>query len=446
MDRRTFLNLMAASGLGFAMSSVLRAEDSFSGTSALLPVPTNTGITGNIVVVGGGMAGATVAKYLRLWGGIGVNVTLIEKDPSYTSNIMSNTVLTGQRSLSSLDYHYDTLVNHYGVNRIQGTVVKLDTLGKRISYVGDFSGGWINYDRLVLAPGLDFDLMPGMTSLSEYETAIPHAWKAGPQTQLLRNQLVAMPDGMAVVITIPKSPYRCPPGPYERACVIADWLKNNKPKSKVIVLDANPGILVEKDNFGAAFAGAHGYSVDYRPNATVTNVNSASKSITYQDLAGLSFTINAGVLNPIPPQKAPQLLADAGLLDASRFAPVNVLSYESKLVPNIHIIGDASATTQPKAGHIGNQEAKTCADAICRLRSGKQPDPAPITNSACYTPITSTTATWLSAVYQYDPTTGSMKGSTANGRTQPIAATTATADNYQDMLIWFNTLMSDTFA
>lgn len=448
MDRRTFLNLMAASGLGLAMPSILRAEDEHSGTSELLPVPTNTGIAGDIVVVGGGMAGAAVAKYLRLWGGTGVNVTLVERDPSYTSNIMSNTVLTGQRTLASLDYQYDTLVSHYGVNRIQGTVDSIDASNKTISYSSGLISATLRYDRLVLAPGLDFDLMPGMASLNEYETATPHAWKAGPQTQLLRDQLVALPNGMPVVITIPKSPYRCPPGPYERACVIADWLKTYKPASKLIVLDANTDIIVEKDNFAAAFGGAHGYTVDYRPNSTVTNVNSATKSITYTDSLGAAHTIVAGVLNPIPPQKAPQLLASAGLLDASHFAPVNVLSYESTVSgkAGIHIIGDASKTTQPKAGHIGNQEAKTCADAICRLLSGQQPDPAPVTNSACYTPITATTATWLSAVYQYNASTGAMAGSTANGRTQPIAATAATADNYQDMLIWFNTLMSDTFA
>jgi NADPH-dependent 2,4-dienoyl-CoA reductase/sulfur reductase-like enzyme len=443
MNRREFLSMMAASGLGLMAPAIVRAEDAI-----LFPVPTNTGIEGDIVVVGGGMAGAAVAKYLRLWGGTGVNVTLVEKDPSYTSNIMSNTVLTGQRSLASLNYQYDTLVSHYGVNRLQGTVDSIDAINKRISFSSSTGGGTRTYDRLVLAPGLDFDLMDGMSSLSEYDTAVPHAWKAGPQTQLLRNQLVAMPNGASVVITIPKSPYRCPPGPYERACVIADWLKTYKPASRLIVLDANPDIVVEKENFSAAFNGAHGYTVDYRPNSTVTKIVSSTRSVTYKNLLGESFTINAGVLNPIPPQKAPKLLADTGLLNSpdGRFAGVNVLSYESTAKPNIHVIGDASHTTQPKAGHIGNQEAKTCADAICRLLKGQQPDPAPVTNSACYTPITATTATWLSAVYQYDAASGTMKMPLQHNSGKPIAATAATGNNYEDMQIWFRTLMADTFA
>jgi NADPH-dependent 2,4-dienoyl-CoA reductase/sulfur reductase-like enzyme len=443
MDRREFLSMMAASGLGLMAPAIVRAEDAI-----LFPVPTNTGITGNIVVVGGGMAGAAVAKYLRLWGGTGVNVTLVEKDAAYTSNIMSNTVLTGQRSLASLNYQYDTLVSHYGVNRIQGTVDSIDAVNKRISFSSSTGGGTRTYDRLVLAPGLDFDLMPGMSSLNQYETAVPHAWKAGPQTQLLRNQLVAMPNGANVVITIPKSPYRCPPGPYERACVIADWLKTYKPASKLIVLDANPDIVVEKENFSAAFNGAHGYTVDYRPNSTVTSVNSSTRSVTYTDALGIATTLTTGVLNPIPPQKAPKLLADAGLLNGGRFAPVNVLSYESTVAgkAGIHIIGDASATTQPKAGHIGNQEAKTCADAICRLLQGQQPDPAPVTNSACYTPITATTATWLSAVYQYDPASKTMAIPTQHNGAKAIAASSTTGGNYEDMQIWFRTLMADTFA
>ena len=144
----------------------------------LFPVPTNTGITGNVVVVGGGMSGAAVAKYLRLWGGTGVNVTLIETSPSYTSNIMSNTVLSGQRQLSSLEYTYATLTGHYGVKRINATVTSIDSAGKRVHC----EGGRIGYDRLVLAPGLEFDKMPGMADVSQYDTDIPHAWKAGPQT------------------------------------------------------------------------------------------------------------------------------------------------------------------------------------------------------------------------------------------------------------------------
>lgn len=453
MKRREFLNLLAISGFGLAGSASLGRvlADDAEVLSTQYPVPTNTGISGKVVIVGGGMAGATLAKYLRLWGGNGVDVTLIEMAPSYTSNIMSNTVLTGQRTMATLKYAYGTLTGHYGVKLIQARVTAIDASNNRVTY----DGGTVSYDRLVLAPGLQFDLMPGMTSLDQYETLIPHAWQAGGQTELLRGQLVSMANGANVVITIPKSPYRCPPGPYERACVIADWLKTNKPGSKVIVLDANPDILVEKDNFAAAFGGLHGYTVDYRPGCTVTNVDVASRTVTYSQGETTGLTLTSGVLNPIPPQRAPQLLKDAGLLNASpdgqginRFAGVDVLSYESTVAgkSNIHIIGDASHTTQPKAGHVANQEAKTCADAILRRLLGQPLDANVVTNSACFTPITAKTATWLSAVYQYDPTSKAMVLSSQNGGGQPVSAHSATTDNYAEMQKWFNTLMSDTFA
>lgn len=443
MDRRNFLGLMAASGLGFLVIPNVRAEDG-GGAPVLFPVPGNTGITGDIVVVGGGMAGATLAKYLRLWGGAGVNVTLVEMNPSYTSNIMSNTVLNGQRTLASLDFRYDTLADHYGVTLVHAKVTDVDPSAK-VVYLD--TGVSLNYDRLVLAPGLEFDLLPGMSSLSEYETRIPHAWKAGAQTQLLRDQLVALPNGKNVVMTIPPAPYRCPPGPYERACVIADWLKVNKPDSRIIVLDANADIIVEKENFSYAFNVTHAGVVDYRAGCTLTDVDSANLVVSYTR-SGVPDEVAAGVINPIPPQRAPKLLADIGLLNSpnSRFAAVNVLSYESTAKPGIHVIGDASHTTQPKAGHIGNQQAKTCADAIIRYLGGLQPDPAPVTNSACYTPITSKTATWLSAVYQYDPISATMVIPAQHNSGKAIAARAATTGNYEDMQTWFRTLMGDTFS
>jgi sulfide dehydrogenase [flavocytochrome c] flavoprotein chain len=458
MNRRNFISTMGLGGLGLLTLSSLPVFAEEFIAPVQFPVPTNTGISGDIVVVGGGMAGATIAKYLRLWGGDKVNVTLVEKNTTYISNIMSNTVLTGQREIESLYYAYDVLTspspNGYGVNLIKQEVTQInfDILGK-VSGITLANGNSLTFDRLIVAPGLDFDLMLGMSSLSEYETLIPHAWKAGPQTTLLRQQLLDMADGEPVVITIPLMPFRCPPGPYERTCVIADWLKTNKPNSKVIVLDANANIVVEKDNFSNAFTGIHAGYVDYRPSCTITNINSATRTVKYtQGLSAEVKSITAGVLNPIPPQRAPQLLVDAGLVEG-RFAPVDVLSYESTKKPNIHVIGDASLTTMPKAGHIANQEAKTSADAILRLLQGLEPDQAPVTNSACFTPITATEATWLSAVYQYDAVGKKMVIPTYHNPSTttpvvgtPIAATAPSTKNYQDMLGWFDSLMGDTFA
>ena len=255
-------------------------------------------------------------------------------------------------------------------------------------------------------------------------------------------------------MSIPKAPYRCPPGPYERVCVIADWLKRNKAGSRIIVLDANPDILVERENFRNAFTTLYAGVVDYRAGCTVTRVDSANRVVTYDQVIGgtpvaTAAQIQAAVLNPIPPQRAPRLLKDAGLLTdpAGRpFAPVDVLTYQSAADPLIHVIGDASLTTQPKAGHIGNQQGKTCADAVVRLLSGRPANTQVVTNSACYTPITATTATWLSAVYQYDPGSRSMVILPQHNNGAAIAASAATSDNYQDMQRWFTTLMGDTFS
>jgi sulfide dehydrogenase [flavocytochrome c] flavoprotein chain len=435
MKRRQFIQ--TATGTGIALSA------------SLFPFAARAAASYNVIVVGGGMAGATVAKYLRLWSRNELSVALIEKDARYVSNIMSNEVLTGKRtSISSLNYNYSTLTSKYGVNRLQGTVIGIDAINKTVTYATASGNVILSYDRLVLAPGLDFDLMPGMSSASQYDTLVPHAWKAGPQTTLLRQQLLAMPDYQNVVITIPLAPYRCPPGPYERACVIADWLKTYKPNSKVIVLDANDKIQAQATNFQNAFNGAYGYRVDYRPNCTVTDLQlvAGANTVTFNQ-NGSTQAVTAAVLNPIPPQRAPALLFDSGLVNIGKFAPVNLLSYESTLKPGIHVIGDACISGMPKAGHIGNQEAKTCANAIVNALKGNQyalAETAPVLNSACFTPVTGTKATWLSAVYQYS--NGAMVPSMQNGSTQPRAAMTASSDNYSDMEKWFKTLMSDTFA
>ena len=197
-----------------------------------------------VIVVGGGMAGASVAKYLRLWGDR-IEVTLVERQSTYTSNIMSSLVLTGQRSMASLAYGYDTLRKNYGVKVVLGDVTAIDPVQVKVTLA---SGQVLSADRIVLAPGIEFDAVPGLGS----STNMPHAWKAGPQTSLLASQLKAMRSGGTAILSIPKVPYRCPPGPYERACLLADWMRVNKPGSKLIVLDANPDIVTERDNFMSA--------------------------------------------------------------------------------------------------------------------------------------------------------------------------------------------------
>ena len=412
-----------------------------------------TGLSGRIVVVGGGMAGATAAKYLRLWGGAGLSVTLVEPAAAYTSNIMSNLVLTGAYASSQLQFDHARLANAYGVVLRRASLVSLDAAAHVITLS---DGGSLPYDRLVLAPGIAFDDAYGL-SAADYESRTPHAWRAGPQTQLLHDQLAAMPAGGTFLMTIPKAPCRCPPGPYERACLVADLLKRTKgPNARVVVLDENPGIQAEKETFTHAFDVVHAGVIDYRPETAGIRIDPASGQVDYTDGAGQQATLVADVINPIVPHRAAGSepggwLAAAGLANGTngRWAAVDVLSYESTAVPDVHVLGDAAQCGLPKAGHVANQEAKICADAIVRLLGGRRPDPAPVANSACYSPITAGTASWLTAVYQYDSASRSMKVSAGNGRTAnaaPTEAASATARNYQQMGTWFSTLMADSFA
>ena len=345
--------------------------------------------------------------------------------------------------MTSLYFDYAKLKANYGVKVVQGEVTAVDTVTKRVHYLVAGKAAFVDYDRLVIAPGIDFLYPPGLAGNTAAQNEIVHAWKAGPQTEKLRSQLLAMPTGGRFVMTIPPKPYRCPPGPYERACVVADWVKKNKGSAaRVTVLDANPDITAEVHTFTQAFYGTHAGVIDYRRNETVLSVDPVTKTIVTP-----SGAYKGDVLNVIPPHTAGQLaqtmnVADAATTFGGRFCNVDVLTYESKVAPFVHVIGDASATTQPKAGHIANQEAKVCADAIVRLLSGQQPDPAPMTNSSCYSPITASTASWLSAVFAYDPV--SKKMVTVGGAASE--ATTISGDHYEDMFVWFRTLMADTFA
>lgn len=433
MNRRDFFRLAGMAGLGATAGSWAKLAG--AATAAQLgTVPGNTGITGRVVVIGGGMAGATVAKYLRLWGGTGVSVTLVERDSAYTSNILSNLVLNGQRTITSLQYAYNNLVSRYGIRLVSGEVAAIDPVAHSVSLA---DGSKLIYDRLVVAPGVDFDIYPGLENPAA-QAKVPHAWKAGAQTTQLRNMLLGMKSGQSFVMSIPAKPYRCPPGPYERACVVADWLKKNRPGSKVIVLDANPGITAEPLAFSNAFEVVHKGVIEYHPEVSIESIDATTMTLS------TNFgNLQANVINAIPPHKAGKVVRDNGLANvAGRWAGVDVLTYQSTVAPGIHVIGDASATTQPKAGHIANQEAKICADAIIRLLSGRGPDPSPITNSACYSPITADTASWLTAIFAYDPVSGTMQpvpgaAGEAAGRSQ---------GNYKEMIKWFNTLMEDSFA
>jgi NADPH-dependent 2,4-dienoyl-CoA reductase/sulfur reductase-like enzyme len=260
-------------------------------------------------------------------------------------------------------------------------------------------------------------------------------------------------------MTIPKSPYRCPPGPYERACLVADFLKSHKGAgARVVVLDENLSIQAEVETFTKAFEQIHAGVITYQAGVTGIQIDPVSKVVRYFDGVGTSQTINAQVVNPIPPHRATGSgssgwLTQAGLANGTggRWATVDVLSYESTAggSAGIHVIGDAAQCGLPKAGHVANQEAKICADSIVRLLGGLQPDPAPVANSACFSPITASTASWLTAVYQYDGATSSMKVANNGGNTagaKAVESATISSKNFKQMNTWFATLMGDSFA
>ena len=405
----------------------------FVGVSSLFavaPSMAEAATTPHIVVVGGGFSGATCAKYLKMWGGNSVNVTIIEANPTYVSPILSNLVLNGQKTTSNLSFTYGDLSRKYDINMIHSVVNSVDKINQSLTLE---NGSSVKYDKLVLASGIDF------IKVSDYDiTKVPHAWKAGEQTNLLKAQIDGMVDGDTFAMTIPAAPYRCPPGPYERACVVADYLKNTKGYNncKVVVLDANANITVEADTFGAKFTE---YGVEYKPSTTITAVDDSTKTLTYTE-GNESKTLTSKVLNVIPNQKAAPIIFTAGV-NSGNWAPINPLSYESTETgaEGIYIIGDSQATGQPKAGHIGNSEAKVCADAILRTINGVALYASPKTNSACYSPTSAIEASWLSGVFKYDSSTQTMVASN-------VAAGESAIENYNKMFWWSENLFSDTFS
>ncbi len=465
-DRRSFLKSL---GIGVVAGAV--GVESKKANAA----------TYRVVVVGGGFAGATVAKYLKLWGGSAINVTLVDKATTYKSPILSNLVLNNQKTMENLSFSLSSIATKNNFTYLQGELTGLAStipagyngraLVKKSS--GSFhtsSETRLYFHKLVVAPGVDFDysnlasLVAANGTASDLKSPIPHAWKSGDQVLNLKAQIDNMLNvGGDFILSIPKSPYRCPPGPYERACVVADYIRSKQKSNKVIVLDSNvptdlsdpyTAIQAEQHTFKTAFTGQFANIVKYYSAANVDSVSNSggqfgTKSITvnFNDGIGPQTTYTGRVLNVLPPMKAGNIASTLGLLGSGKFVPVDLLSYKSQANSNIHVIGDAHDSTQPKAGHIGNSEAKICAEAILRelgiIDSSVQYH-APVTNSSCYSPITSSTASWLTAGYRYDPS-------------QPInkqmvrvpesfaEASSVSSDNYKMMLAWATNLFADVF-
>lgn len=358
---------------------------------------TGGGSAGRVVVVGGGYGGATAAKYLRMWSP-DIDVTLVEREAQFVSCPISNLVLGGSKTIADVTVSYDGLAK-YGVKLVRGSAVAVDPDKKTLRLAG---GDVLGYDRLVVSPGIDFTLdeVPALRSPGALD-AIPHAWKAGPQTVQLRRQLESMRDGGVYAICIPRAPYRCPPGPYERACQVANYFKKSKPKSKVLILDANEDVVSKKGLFMAAWNGMYKGMVEYRPNSELTDVDIKTRT------AKLQFgDVRADVLNVVPPHRAGDIAVQAGLVTANnRWCGINWLSAESTARPGIHVLGDAtlSAPAMPKSGHMANQHGKIAAAAIIELMHGRQPYAQPVIANTCYSFVDDRNVVHVASVHTYDP-------------------------------------------
>jgi len=389
---------------------------------------------GHVVIVGGGYGGATAAHYLRLWSA--VDVTLIERAERFVSCPMSNLVIGGVKQMADITRPYSGL-EALGVKRIQGDALAIDPQARVVRLADGRSFG---FDRAVIAPGIDFTPgeVIGLDSPAAQSTIL-HAWKAGPQTDALRRQLHDMPDGGVFAITIPTAPFRCPPGPYERACLVAAYFKQHKPRSKVLVLDANPEIQSKRVLFERAFAEHYKGIIEYRPNNELRQVDAATRT------AKLDFDdVKADVLNVVPPQRAADIVRNAGLVNVNnRWVGVHWLTMEATAAAGVHVLGDATfaAPLMPKSGHLANQHAKVAAAAIIQSLKGEAVNPTPVVANTCYSFVTPLEAVHITTVHQYDTHEKTFKVVPGSGGLSAAASqlegrfASAWADN-----IWADTL------
>ncbi|TCJ15039.1 twin-arginine translocation signal domain-containing protein [Parasulfuritortus cantonensis] len=389
INRRDFLKVSAG-------AASLAAVGTLGGCASV-----QTGSAGpKVVVVGAGFGGCTFAKYLKAWYPA-ANVTLIEPNDHFTSCPFSNTVLAGINKMEDIELPY-TYISKLVDTWVPDTVVAIDTAKQTVTTAG---GKTFPYDRLVLSGGIEllFDRVQGYDA--ETQKTIKHAWKASrDQTGVLRQQLEAMPDGGTFVMSVPMSPYRCPPGPYERACMVATYFKEAKPKSKIIILDGNPDIASKKPLFLAAWKKHFGYGtdnsmIDYRPNNMPRSVDAKKMMV------GTEFDdVKGDVINVVPPMRAAAVTGLAGVRDGNNgnWCTIDYLTFESKVAKNVHILGDSALTNFPKSGSVANNTGKMCAYALSEIFAGHQPDPAPVVTNTCYSGTGQGTAFHVATVFRWN--------------------------------------------
>lgn len=402
-----------------------------------LPILSGAADKAKVIVIGGGYAGATAAKYLRM-ANPNLEVTLFEKDKEYISCPLSNEILSGERKLESLTFNYKALSEKHGVKVVNEEVTEIDPAKKSIKT----ASGSQPYDYLIVAPGVEFkwDAIEGYNEAAS--EIMPHAWKAGPQTLLLRKQLEAMADGGNVIIVVPPSPFRCPPGPYERAAQIAHYLKTaNKSKSKVILLDSN-------DKFSKQPLFQAGWEKFY---PGMINWVSASNDGKVKKIDPKTLTVHTefdehkgAVVNVIPAQQAGGLAQKAGLTDASGWCPIDPKTFESTLQKGVYVIGDACiAGEMPKSGYSANSQAKICAAALVATIEGKDVAEPSYVNT-CYSLITPDYGISVAGVYRL--TEGKIVAVKDSGGISPAEASeTQRKLEAEYARAWFNNVTADVF-
>ncbi len=374
-SRRELLQALASLGLGALLSPAVRARTSRAG----------------IVVVGGGFGGATAARFLaRLLPA--ATITLVEASRDYVACPFSNLVVAGLRELDAQTFRYGAL-SAEGIRVAHARATGVDARKRTVTLD---SGASLSYDRLILAPGIDlkWGALEGYTAKAAER--MPHAWKAGLQTLLLREQLQAMPEGGVVLMSVTAAPYRCPPGPYERASLIAAYLKQHNPRAKLIILDSNDSFS-KQPLFQAAWQKHYGDMIEWR---SASNFGRVIRADARAMQLHTDFDTESGnVINVVPPQQAGRIARLAGAVDATGWCPIDATSYESTLVQDVHVIGDATiAAPMPKSAFSANQQAKVCAIQVARLLGGQAPEPTTLANT-CYSYITPDSAISVAGVY-----------------------------------------------
>ncbi len=405
MKRRSFVQTSLALGSMGALGSMVACA-----TTGNIPKQAR------VVMIGGGYGGATTAKYIRMLSNYQIDVVLIEPDAAFVSCPISNLVIGGSKTMADITTPYDKLSGKHGVQMVRDYVISVDAEKKTVTLA---SGPSIRYDKLVMSPGIDL-MFNTIEGLKEANTSgqILQAWKAGPETLALRKQLEAMPDGGVFAITIPEAPYRCPPGPYERASQVAHYFKQHKPKSKVLILDANQDVTSKGPLFKKFWADNYKGILEYVPQHKVVAVDAKTNTLKFE----IQNDVQAQVLNVLPAMRAGSIAVQSKLANVNaRWCGVNFQTFESTQAKDIHVIGDSImiAPLMPKSGHMANSHGKVTAAAIVAQLSDMAINPAPFLTNTCYSFVNDKLVVHVASVHQYDAKDKTYKTVAGSGGVSP---------------------------